>query len=141
MPRRYISQAMRSAVLNRANHCCEYCKARADYAFHTFTIDHIIPLSEHGSEDLDNYALACRNCNSCKHQQTSGEDPISGLQVPLFNPRSQSWSAHFSWSTDKTEVLGITAVGRATIFTLRMNRTAVVNLRLLLTKSGLHPPS
>ncbi|MBN4005840.1 MAG: HNH endonuclease [Nostoc sp. LPT] len=30
-----------------------------------FSIDHILPRSVNGSEELDNLALACQPCNGC----------------------------------------------------------------------------
>jgi hypothetical protein len=39
-----------------------------------------------------------------------------------------------------TEVVGLTAVGRATIATLRMNRPAMVRVRRLWAAMSEHPP-
>ena len=52
-----------------------------------------------------------------------------GEIVPLFNPRAQSWSEHFRWSANATRVEGLTAIGRATIIALRMNREAILAIR------------
>ena len=40
----------------------------------------------------------------------------------------------------KSEVIGITPIGRATIVKLKLNRSGVKNLRVALKKLGLHPP-
>lgn len=58
----------------------------------------------------------------------------------IFNPRKQQWAEHFAWSHDFSLIIGLTAVGRVTIHTLRLNRTGVVNLRKLLLLAGEHPP-
>ncbi|MEL7355730.1 MAG: hypothetical protein AAFN40_04110 [Cyanobacteria bacterium J06560_6] len=60
--------------------------------------------------------------------------------VSFFHPRQQSWSDHFDWSTDPTQVVGKTSCGRATVEALSLNRTGVINLRRLLIIAGLHPP-
>jgi hypothetical protein len=58
----------------------------------------------------------------------------------LFNPRRQRWSRHFAWSKDFSQVLGRTAVGRATAAALHLNSPALINLRRALRAIGKHPP-
>jgi hypothetical protein len=65
---------------------------------------------------------------------------VTGQSVSLFNPREQRWRDHFGWSDDCTLMQGLTSIGRATIFTLQLNRADVVNLRRLLFDCGEHPP-
>jgi hypothetical protein len=60
--------------------------------------------------------------------------------VPLFHPRNQPWSDHFSWNDDFTIIIGITPTGRATVETLSLNREGLVNLRRILYQAGEHPP-
>jgi hypothetical protein len=49
------------ALIDRDGYECEQCGSQDD-----LTIDHIIPLSRGGSDDLDNLHLLCRACNSRK---------------------------------------------------------------------------
>ena len=63
-----------------------------------------------------------------------------GEAVLLFNPRTQQWSEHFTWSLDATKVEGLTASGRATIVALRMNNPVIVAARYRWAISGWHPP-
>jgi hypothetical protein len=58
----------------------------------------------------------------------------------LFHPRKQSWQQHFAWSGDGIRVLGLTAVGRATVEALRMNRPMIMQLRRYWAAMNLHPP-
>jgi hypothetical protein len=58
----------------------------------------------------------------------------------LFNPRRDKWTTHFAWTDDATQVLGLTAIGRATVEALQLNRAALINLRRALIKAGEHPP-
>jgi hypothetical protein len=60
--------------------------------------------------------------------------------VPLYHPRIHRWRDHFSWSEERTHVIGLTPIGRATIIALRLNRLGVVNLRRVLFVFGEHPP-
>lgn len=105
-----------------------------------FTVDHVIPLSKGGVDSPDNLALACFHCNRRKSNHLVGIDPESGIEVPLFNPRCNHWSDHFIWSVDGLLIIGLTAIGRATVDTLALNRERVVNIRAADWEVGRHPP-
>ncbi|HEY3227585.1 MAG TPA: hypothetical protein VGJ87_00105 [Roseiflexaceae bacterium] len=60
--------------------------------------------------------------------------------MPLFNPRAQRWDEHFAWSDDGTQILGLTAIGRATIVALQLNRPLLVSARRRWVLVGWHPP-
>jgi hypothetical protein len=124
----------------RAQNRCEYCLSRADFATETFAVDHIVPISMGGSNELDNLALACSGCNGRKHNKLEGFDPITGQLAPTFNPRQQKWNDHFAWNEDFTLVIGLTATGRATLHALDMNRHSLINIRMALYVLGKHPP-
>jgi hypothetical protein len=79
-------------------------------------------------------------CNGFKLDFQSGIDPETEQEARLFNPRVQDWHDHFRWSDDGLRVNGLTAVGRATIARLRMNRDALVNSRRRWVEAGWHPP-
>lgn len=65
---------------------------------------------------------------------------LTGNEAPIYNPRNQKWSDHFSWSNDGTEIIGISVIGRITVNELHLNRKQLQNLRLLLVNAGVHPP-
>jgi len=52
-----------SAIAERANHRCEYCHAPELVFNFPFEVEHITPLSQQGTNDESNLALACRSCN------------------------------------------------------------------------------
>jgi hypothetical protein len=81
-----------------------------------------------------------RNATTTKFTATTGRDPLTGDQIPLFHPREARWRDHFAWSDDSTEVLVLTPTGRATVEKLRMNRTNRITLRRLLYHADVHPP-
>jgi hypothetical protein len=82
---------------------------------------------------------ACPTCNTFKRDWIEGLDPRTKVFVPLFNPRSDRWDDHFRWSKDGLRVHGRTAVGRATIRLLRMNRRGIRLLRQVQIDRGKHP--
>ena len=130
-----IPIALAKLVRRRAREVCEYCllpQSSQEAAFH---LDHVQPRSVHGPTRVDNLALACVTCSLKKAARTHGRDPVSNEWVPLFNPRQDSWSAHFRWSRG-CRLLGRTATGRATILALGMNRPAVIAVRQALVKLG-----
>jgi hypothetical protein len=103
-------------------------------------VEHIEPRSRGGPTRAENLALSCQGCNNHKYNKTTATDPVSGTEVPLFHPRKHSWREHFAWSDNRTEVVGLTPTGRATVVALELNREGLVNLRRILFAAGEHPP-
>lgn len=112
-----------------------------------FTIDHIIPQSLGGDDNLNNLALACRRCNERRYNFVAGYDPVTQTIVPLFNPRKQRWGEHFSWSADGQTIIGTTPIGRATLSRFDKDDErysqfdSIRNTRSLWVLAGWHPPS
>jgi 5-methylcytosine-specific restriction endonuclease McrA len=104
-----------------------------------FSVEHVVPRSLGGETDLDNLALSCQECNNSKYNKIAAEGSLTEASVSLYNPRAHNWNDHFAWSSDLTQIVGLTATGRATIETLQLNRPNVVNLRLLLLLADKHP--
>jgi hypothetical protein len=141
MSKRYIPTELRRQVEQDARYRCGYCLTTQRIVGRPMAIDHIIPEAEGGETVRDNLWLACRHCNEFKGRRTKAPDPLTGDIAPLYNPRRQSWSVHFAWSADGAEIIGLTAVGRATIVALRLNNTDIVGARALWAQAGWHPPS
>lgn len=131
---------LRRFLHDRAEGICEYCHSQARFSPQPFSMEHITPRSAGGSTREDNLALSCQGCNGYKYTKQVAPDPLSGHVVPLFHPRTQRWSEHFSWSSDTTLIVGLTPVGRATVEALRMNRPELVGLRAILYAAQMHPP-
>jgi hypothetical protein len=106
----------------------------------TFEIEHIQPLSAGGETVFENLCFACPSCNRYKGDRQTAIDPESSETVPLFHPQAQAWRDHFVWSETGKEMKGLTAIGRATIAALQMNRPALVRARAMWVKLGEHPP-
>jgi HNH endonuclease len=135
-----LNAQVRKQVSLRANHLCEYCGALATYSAQPFVIEHIIPKSKEGTDDIENLAYACGGCNGSKYTKTQGIDPFNNESTPLYNPRTMVWQEHFIWSSDFLEIIGISNIGRATVATLKMNHFGIKNLRKLWLMDNLHPP-
>lgn len=131
-----LSAQRREAVAERASWCCEYCCSQAHFSPDPFSIEHIVPRSYGGTNELSNLAFSCQGCNNYKHTSMEAPDPLGGESVPLFHPRRDRWDEHFVWSDDASEVLGLTPTGRATVVRLKLNRLGVVNLRRVLKALG-----
>lgn len=56
-----IGWGVRKVVIKRDGFVCRYCNAVLTYETHT--IDHIIPASAGGTEDVSNLVMCCANCN------------------------------------------------------------------------------
>jgi hypothetical protein len=140
MSRLYISKEIRDLVFERADFKCEYCFSLDQYSSSTFAIEHIIPISKKGTNEVTNLALSCHGCNKHKYNKMFGFDIETGLLAPLYNPRNDDWKSHFVWNKDYTLIIGLTSIGRATIDTLLLNRFRLINQRQVFIDAGLHPP-
>ena len=58
--RRALSPHLRRAILRAWKNKCAYCRGKAT------EVDHIYPFSKGGTDELENYAPACRTCNAMK---------------------------------------------------------------------------
>lgn len=140
MAKSYISIEIREVVMVRADHCCEYCKSQDKYSPTAFTIDHILPESLDGTSDSDNLAYACFLCNRLKSNKKSTFDSITEQWIPLFNPRENLWNEHFSWNENATTIIGISIIGRCTVYELQLNRKKLIEYRKCIIPFGTHPP-
>ena len=124
---------------DRAQACCEYCLCQAAFSPDPFVVEHIIPISRDGKDELSNLAFSCQGCNNHKYTATLGIDPVTGVEVKLYHPREDNWDDHFIWTQNYSIIVGTTPKGRATVERLKLNRVGVVNLRIVLRQYGKHP--
>jgi 5-methylcytosine-specific restriction endonuclease McrA len=90
-------------------------------------VEHIVPKIHGGTDDLENLALACIDCNLHKGPNLTGIDPQTQRVTELFHPRRHRWEDHFQ--RDGLCLVGKTAVGRTTIRVLNMNSEDQLTLR------------
>lgn len=137
----YISKNLKQQISRHFADCCAYCRNAYVLMPVTFECEHIIPLSAGGKTVFENLCLACPMCNRYKSNHQQAPDPKTEEIVSLFHPHLQVWTEHFTWNENATEIIGLTAVGRATISTLKMNRPDLVRVRAMWVELGEHPPS
>jgi hypothetical protein len=104
-------------------------------------VDHIIPAAQGGQTTFHNLCFACRRCNEFKGPATKIPDPLTDELVPLFHPRQHVWTDHFAWDAAGVRLLGLTAIGRATIIALNTNNEVIVDARRRWVGVGWHPPA
>jgi hypothetical protein len=133
-----ILSATARFVSDRAAGRCEYCLMHQTLQGATFHIEHIIPRSAGGTGHDSNLCLACPSCNLQKSSRISFLDVTTTEVMRLFHPRMDSWAENFEWSG--FFMIGLTAIGRATIDALRLNAPRRLLIREAEGKFGLFPP-
>ena len=127
-----------SAVAKRAGHRCEYCSAPEVVFNFPFEVEHIIPPSAGGDDDLANLALSCRSCNVFKAAVVFLTDEETAVEVRLFHPRQDQWPEHFHLGEDG-QIEPLSATGRITVRQLRFNMPSQIAARRQWAKLGLYP--
>ena len=123
-----VSETLRNFVNERANSRCEYCLLhQSEGRPYRFPVDRIVAGQHGGEYTHENTALSCHECNEKKGPNLSGVDHTNNSIVPLFNPRTQSWTEHFEFNG--VLIVGKTATGRATARTLGFNQPDRLELR------------
>ena len=132
-----ILASLRREVRERAEERCEYCLLSESQAFFPHEPDHLIALKHGGRSTAANLALACSDCNRFKGSDIASIDAVTGKLVPLFNPRTQKWFAHFRLIGG--QIIPLTPTGRVTEQLLRLNLPRRVEIREQLVALGLYP--
>ncbi len=135
------AESYRQLVTARAGGACEYCRLLEAATGVTFHIEHVKPRSRGGRTAISNLALSCPGCNLAKAEATVGDDEAGETQR-LFNPRDfdpwlLGWHLHFILDHESGMILPRTAMGEATIATLKMNNPQRVFARRLQIQAGL----
>lgn len=130
-----MNSASQAFVRTRARNRCEYCllpQAAVDYRLQ---IEHILARQHGGGDEEENLCLACDRCNLFKGPNLTSIDPFTQEIVRLFNPRKDSWIAHFGLSGARIEA--ITPIGRVTVTLMQMNSDDRLDLRQNLINEGM----
>ena len=133
----YISIQLRQLVSDRAGGKCEYCLIHQDFYIYSHEVDHATAVKHGGLSTEENLVLACLPCNRYKGSDLTSIDPITRQITVLFNPRSHKWNEHFQ--IDQDYILGKTAIGRTTIFLLKLNEPKRLMIRQALILQKLYP--
>jgi 5-methylcytosine-specific restriction endonuclease McrA len=131
---------LRERVNATAGHRCGYCQSDEANTGIPMAVEHIVPLARGGKTEEANLWLSCDPCNQYKGVLISAVDPETGEEAPLFHPRQHRWRDHFEWTERGTVIVGRTAIGRATVVALQLNRERLVGARRRWVVAGWHPP-
>lgn len=119
-----------------AGHRCEYCRLRQDDSpLAALHVEHIIPKFHGGSDDLDNLALACIDCNLHKGPNLTGLDPVTDQLIKshrcfirvFIHGRTTSSGRASTWQAKRP-------LGR------RRSECCISTLRISLLCARLEPP-
>ena len=126
---------VREQARQRAGDRCEYCRLRQIHdPYHVFHVEHVVARQHRGTNDLENLAWACHQCNLHKGTNLASTDPDTNEVTRLFHPRRDRWENHFALGGSR--IVGRTAIGRTTAWLLQMNAEERVELRSVLLKLG-----
>lgn len=134
---RYISDAIRAVVAERAGFCCEYCRLPLQYSLFRFQVDHIVSLKHGGKTALENLAFACGFCNTNKGADLGTFLDAPKHIIPFFNPRDDNWDDHFEF--EGASIIAKTNVGLATVKIFGFNDVERIMERQILINAGLYP--
>jgi 5-methylcytosine-specific restriction endonuclease McrA len=140
MSQSYTPKKLRQKIILQARRRCGYCLTSELIVGYEMDIEHIIPESLGGLTVENNLWFSCSDCNGFKGSKISAIDPISEELLSLFNPRTQAWTEHFEWSKEGDLIIGKTAIGRATVIALKLNRQFLLDSRQMWVSAGWHPP-
>ncbi len=123
-----MNESTKQLVRQRAGNRCEYCHLHQDDSpLAVLHIEHIVPKKHGGTDDTDNLALACIDCNLHKGSNLTGIDPETDEITELFHPRRQQWEEHFEWKG--ILIVGLTANGRTTVRVFNLNSDDQLSFR------------
>jgi 5-methylcytosine-specific restriction endonuclease McrA len=125
-----MDPALRELVRDRAAARCEYCHLSQQFSELRFHVEHVMPRQHGGSDNAENLALACPDCNLLKGPNLTGVDPTTQRVVRLFHPRRDKWAEHFVQVGPR--IFGRTPPGRATVSLLKLNDPQRLEVRALI---------
>lgn len=98
-----ISSNTRFAVLERDNFTCQYCGISANES--KLHVDHIIPVTKGGTNDLKNLVTSCEQCNNSKGKRIV-EEPYLNQVIDVLesiNDHCKRYVATDEWIEQLTE--------------------------------------
>ena len=133
---RYISDALRKQVEDRADNICEYCLIPIEETYFGGEIDHIVGIKHDGETILENLALACQPCNRNKGSDLGSNSATTKILTRFYNPRIDVWTEHFQINED-AEIIPLTEIGEVTVRIFKFNEFERVLERQGLIELGL----
>ena len=105
--RQPIPRELRHKVFQRDGYRCRECGTSKNET--SLEIDHIVPVSRGGTNDIDNLQTLCRECNRMKHtdEWVGGENTVELAENELNNLKNQinDLEENLKCATDKNDIL------------------------------------
>ncbi|WP_144815201.1 HNH endonuclease domain-containing protein [Enterobacter sp. DE0047] len=122
------NRTLKLELWERFKHQCAYCGTKL-YEPLMADVAHFFPKSKYPAfqEDTDNLLIACKACNMIKRDQFPLDDNGQPL---LLNPVNEIFSKHIKQSKNGY-LEGLTERGHATIEVLQLNRSSLIEQRIL----------
>jgi 5-methylcytosine-specific restriction endonuclease McrA len=79
-----VPAAIRKQIRQRAYSRCEYCRLPEALEVYPFHVEHIISKKHDGTDDIENLAWACFQCNIAKGTDVAGYDRETGELTPVL---------------------------------------------------------
>ena len=117
-------------VARRAQNRCEYCHAPEIVFNMRFEVDHVLPRSHGGSNQLDNLALSCPVCNLFKSDFYPQLELDFAPEQRILHPLRDDIGRHYLLRENSGWLVPITETGRFHIAVLQLNRPELVAYRL-----------
>ncbi len=116
--RKGLSEHVKKEIIMRAGFRCEYCLLHESVSFYSFHIDHIHSLKHGGSNNIDNLAYCCPDCNNFKGTDVGTFSDKNKL-IRFYNPRIDYWNDHFE--INDSAIFAKTDIAEATIRIFKFN--------------------
>lgn len=135
----YFKSEFIENIIGDSKGLCEYCQNQVAFSFSPFSIELLNRRINFGKPTIENMIYICQSCSNYRNFSANGFDTISGKNSTLFNPRTDEWSKHFTWSDDFNFLIGLTSKGRTTIEKMQLNRETLIKYRCILISINKHP--
>ncbi len=141
MANQRIADWLYDLVAQDAGYQCGYCRCPQQVLPYRLEIEHLLPRSLAGQDDRENLWLSCHRCNKLRSNRMQVTDPLTGLRVPIFDPRWNRWADHFAWEEHGLLIVGSTDRGRGTVEVLNLNDRYHLSARSVWIIACMYPPT
>lgn len=140
MAKQRIADRLYNLVAQDAQFQCGYCRCSQQVLPYRLEIEHLVPTSLGGQNQRENLWLSCHRCNKLCSNLMQVTDPLTELDVPIFNPRRDRWADHFVWEQHGLLIVGQTDRGRGTVAVLNLNDRYHLSARGVWLIARAYPP-
>jgi len=140
--RKKMSKKTRFEVFKRDGFICQYCGAHPPSAI--LEVDHIHPVADGGSNDIDNLATACFDCNRGKSDRHLSDIPqsLQDKAAEILEREAQIKGYQLALSSKKSRIAEEAEIVRDVYERFNSGYTlsekSMVTVRLFVDKLGVH---